>query len=169
MGNWFEKDGPCSRWHSWLDAGSDAGAPARDLQQLMARISAADRAHFLVCDDCRIAAETWLGVRESLQGLSEAASPAPPWFAGRVMAAIAEREEETRPAAAWIAVPRFASRLAWAAAALLLAASTWLYEKPLARPAAPPSASASEGIFDTQAPPVTEDEVLISLAEKDHE
>ena len=93
---------------------------------------------------------------------------APPWFAARVMAAIAAREEESRPIAAWIAVPRFASRLAWVSAALLICAATWLYQKPPSRPAATP-ASASEGLFDTQPPTVSEDEVLVSLAEQTHE
>lgn len=169
MEKWFEKHGPCGRWQGWLDAAAEDGAPARNLQQWMAGVSPEDRAHLLACEDCRAATEAWLAVRESLRALPEVVSPTPPWFAARVMAAITAREEELRPAAAWIAVPRFASRLAWAAAALLVAASTWLYQKPLARLSHPPAVSAPEGIFDTQSAPVTKDEVLMSLAEKDHE
>lgn len=52
------------------------------------------------------------------------------WFATRVMANIAEHEEETRKAKTeWSgAVARLASRLALVSAAVLLFASTWLYE-----------------------------------------
>jgi hypothetical protein len=87
------------------------------------------------------------------------------------MAAIAGLQEESlRPAAAWSIVPRFASRLAWASAALLLVASTWLYQNPAAQPSAAPSISPAEGLFDTQPPPPSSnDEVLTSLAEKNHE
>jgi hypothetical protein len=52
------------------------------------------------------------------------------WFATRVMANIAEREEQMWKAKSeWSgAVARLASRLALVSAALLLFASTWLYE-----------------------------------------
>jgi hypothetical protein len=52
------------------------------------------------------------------------------WFATRVMANITEHEEATRKAKTeWSgAVARLASRLALVSAAVLLFASTWLYE-----------------------------------------
>jgi hypothetical protein len=170
MGRLFEKhEAPCGRWQAWSDGNADAVASPRNLQQLLASLSPDDRAHFLACEDCRVLTEAWLAVRESLQALPQSAPAAPPWFAARVIAVIAAREEESRPAATWIAVPRFASRLALASAALLFAATTWLYQRPPARPSTPPAVSSSEGLFDTQPPAVTEDEVLSSFAEKNHE
>lgn len=169
MGKWFEKHDRCSRWQDWLDGRTINGAPGRNLQEWLAGISPLDREHFLGCDDCRAATEAWLRVRGSLLDRPKVAASPSPWFPARVMTAIAAKEEEMRPAAAWIAVPRFASRLVWAAAALLVVASTWVYQKPPVRISRPPAMNASEGIFDAQSPPVTEDEVLVSLAEKDHE
>jgi hypothetical protein len=170
MGNLFGKqDDACSRWQEWLDAGAQGDAPPQSLPDLTARLSANDKSHLGVCQDCRLAMDAWLVARQSMQNLARLSEPAPPWLAARVMAAIAQREEDLRPAAAWIAVPRFAARLAWAAAALLFVASTWLYQKPLPTPAAAPPTSASEGLFDTQPPQVSQDEVLVSTAERDHE
>jgi hypothetical protein len=176
MGNLFGRnEEACSKWQDWLDAapGSpDGDAPLQNLQQFAATLSASDKLHLDECHDCRIATDAWLVARQSLQTLTRQAAPAPPWFAARVMAAIAARQEESlRPAGAWTIVPRFAARLAWASAAILLVASTWLYQKPLSRPSAPATVNnnAAEGLFDTQPPPVTEDEVLVSLAEHDHE
>ena len=168
MANQSEKqDNPCSRWQAWLDTGDDASPAAQTGQQLTAALSSGDRAHLQACSECRIALEAWLAFRGSLQ-TSRLSVSAPPWFAARVMASIAAREEELRPIAAWIAVPRFASRLAWASAALLVFAGTWLYQKPPARPSKP-AVNATESLFDTQPPAVSEDEVLVSLAEKNHD
>lgn len=168
MANLFDKqDDPCSRWQAWLDTGDDPSPAAQTTQQLTAALSSEDRAHLQACGECRIALEAWLSFRQSLR-TSRVSVSAPPWFAARVMAAIGAREEESRPIAAWIAVPRFASRLAWASAALLIFAGTWLYQKPPARPSRP-AVSATESLFDTQPPTVSEDEVLVSLAEKNHD
>lgn len=176
MGNLFGKqDAACTRWQDWLDAGAegpagqDGDASPQSLQAMTAALSSTDKLHLQSCQDCRLAMDAWLVARQSMQHLARLSEAAPPWFAARVMAAITAREEDLRPAAAWIAVPRFAARLAWAAGALLFLASTWLYQKPLAIPSAAPPTSASEGLFDTQPPQVTQDEVLVSLAEREHE
>lgn len=172
MKNLFGKNrAACDRWQDWLDAGAPGDAPPQNLQVLSASLSPQDKLHLQECQDCRIAMDAWLVARQSLQTLTHSSTPAPPWFATRVMAAIAGLQEESlRPAAAWSIVPRFASRLAWASAALLLVASTWLYQNPAAQPAAAPSISPTEGLFDTQPPPPsTKDDVLNSLAEKNHE
>jgi hypothetical protein len=158
------QDDPCSRWQAWLDVASDTRPAAQAAQQLTAALSLEDRAHLQACAECRIALEAWLSFRHSLT-VTRPSFSAPPWFASRVMAVIAAREEESRPIAAWLAVPRFASRLAWASAALLFFAGTWLYQKPPAR-VSKPSVSATESLFDTQSPSVSEDEVLVSLAEQ---
>jgi len=168
MGNFFTegKHGePCSRWQAWLDAEAKDALSSQSLQEWVSVLSSEDRAHLHECDECRVALEAWLSFRQSLQAAKPAAG-APPWFAARVMAAIAAREEESRPMAAWIAVPRFAARLTWVCAAALVFAGTWLYEKPPVRHAAP-TASTSEGLFVTQPPLVSEDEVLV--AEHNHD
>lgn len=168
MGNFFTegKHGePCGRWQAWLDAEAQDAPSRQSLQQVAAELSAEDRAHLHGCDDCRVALEAWLSFRHSLQAVKPLAAT-PPWFAARVMAAIAAREDESRPIAAWIAVPRFAARLAWICGAALVFAGTWLYEKPPVRHAAP-AVSVSEGLFDTQPPTVSEDEVLV--AEHNHD
>ena len=98
----------------------------------------------------------------------QAAEPEP-WFASRVMAAIAAREEELSEAArAWLAVPKLAARLSLASAALLLVASTWLYEKPAGpRQQSPSGATISqEYLFEAPQPPASQDDVLISMAEE---
>jgi hypothetical protein len=172
MGNLFGRNrDSCDRWQDWLDAGAHGDARPQDLQALVAGLAPQNRLHLDQCQDCRTAMEAWLVARQSLQTFAGRRAPAPPCFATRVMNAIAARQEESfRPAAAWSIVPRFASRLAWACAALLLAGSTWLYQKPSAQPSSAPSASPAEGLFDTQPPSLsTEDDVLISLAEKNHE
>jgi hypothetical protein len=78
------------------------------------------------------------------------------------MAAIAVRERElSKAASTWLAVPKLASRLAMATGALLLVASTWLYERPL--PAPNPQAStlaAQESLFESP-PPANQDDVLV--------
>ena len=174
MGNLFGKhEEACSRWQEWLDASPAAapGEPApQTLQQLAATLSSRDQVHLQECQECRIALDAWLVARRSLQALQQPAEMAPPWFAARVMAAIAARQDESlRPAAAWSIVPRFASRLAWASAALLVVAGTWLYQKPETAPTEPSMNNASEGLFDTQPPVSTKDDVLISLAERTNE
>ena len=168
MGNSLDKQGdPCSRWQAWLETRAD-GLPARQTsEQWTSTLSPEDRAHLHACAECRVAMDAWLSFRQSLQAAKPAAT-APAWFATRVMAAIATREEESRPIAAWIAVPRFASRLAFASAALLVFAGTWLYQKSPVR-SVQPAASATESLFDTQSPVVSEDEVLVSSVEQPHE
>jgi hypothetical protein len=119
------------------------------------------------CSDCRDAASDLVDLRNLLRDL-ESAPVAGPWFAPRVMANIAALQEEqvSRVSAIWLAVPRFAKRLSWVAAAALVFSCAWLYE----RPAAPPqtaSAFASEHLFDPPALPVHSDDVLVSMNEKD--
>ena len=78
------------------------------------------------------------------------------------MAAIAARERELAEAAStWLAVPKFAARLALASGALLLVTSTWLYERPLPAPSQQASSwTAQESIFEAP-PPVNQDDVLV--------
>ena len=67
-------------------------------------------------------------VRMVLRDMEARRAEPSPFFAKRVMAAIAVQEVELgRRSRAWAAVPAFASRLSAIAALLLVMAGTWLY------------------------------------------
>jgi hypothetical protein len=113
-------------------------------------------------------AEEVLASRELLKALPASPAVTPmPWFAPRVMAAIAGRELRLRHSLdAWVAVPKLAARLTWACALALLLASTWLYERP--RSTTKPGAEGSvESLFDLPpASSATQDDILVSRLEK---
>jgi negative regulator of sigma E activity len=120
-----------------------------------------------MCSDCHDAAEDIVAIRILLREAANAPA-AGPWFAPRVMAAIASQEAElSRGAAIWLAVPRFAARLAWIAAAALVFTCTWLYERPVPQPPQTASVYASEHLFDPPTLPPNHDDVLVSANEKD--
>jgi hypothetical protein len=125
------------------------------------------RGHAATCKDCQAAADEMLASRELLLALpASQAGKSRPWFAPRVLAAIAAREAELRRSLdTWTAVPKLAARLTWACALALLLASTWLYEKP--RPATKAGGDATvESLFDAPAASTTQDDILVSLLEK---
>ncbi len=82
------------------------------------------------------------------------------------MAAIGARERElTEAASTWLAVPKFASRLAMASGAVLLIATTWLYERPLTTPNQQAATlAAQESLFEWPAP-MNQDDVLVPVQE----
>jgi hypothetical protein len=141
---------------------------AASVEELLVVLAPVQRAHFAECQSCRDAAQNLMKAREIFKGVASYRQEEAPWFAGRVMAAIAARERELALAVSpWSAVPRFASRLSWIAAIVLLAGSTWLYEKPAVAPSTVAStASSQEYLFDAPQPPMSQDDVLISMAEK---
>jgi hypothetical protein len=106
----------------------------RDLLEGASQISAlptAQREHLAACPQCQAAADEVFATRAILRDLPSRADLSAPWFAPRVMAAIAAKESELRQSLdAWAAVPRFAARLTWVSALALLLASTWLYQSP---------------------------------------
>jgi hypothetical protein len=128
----------------------------------------AQRVHLAECSKCQESAQDFLATRKIFAGVASSAEMERPWFATRVMAAIAARDRDlSEVARTWMAVPKFASRLAMAAAALLLVASTWILEKPPAAPAKQPTAaSGQEFLFEPSPPPMNQDDVLISMAEQ---
>lgn len=169
----------CRQFQNWLE---EAGLPAAALakprdsavhsslawQTLRAIAPGTFREHLEACAECQCAANDYSASRELLAALPSASEVARPWFAPRVMAAIAARESELRSANIWSFVPKFAARLTWASAIALLLASTWLYERP-----APPPAKAAAAPTDLTGEPVVEnflpvsnDDVLASLSER---
>ncbi len=122
--------------------------------------------HVQGCGECRAVLNDALVARRLLREHLQAAGEPGPYFAARVIEAIAHQERERMPATSaspWYAVPALAARLAWGTAIVLVLASTWLYEK---RPDVAPRRTAAEtaGASLEPAPqPANHDEVLASL------
>jgi len=96
-------------------------------------LSADQKEHLAQCAECQAVADDMLMSRAIFRDVPASATLPGPWFAPRVMAAIAARESELRQSLeAWAAVPRFAARLTWISALALLLAGGWLYESPRA-------------------------------------
>jgi hypothetical protein len=162
----FLKGKECKRFQDGLEESAAARPEAGNLQELHAVMAPAEREHVAVCVGCREAARDILASREIFTKMTTASVEAGPGFAARVMNVIAAREREFASLAnAWSEVPRFASRLAWASAIVLLVGSTWLYEKPAPVANHPVTVAASqESLFET-APPANQDDVLIGVTE----
>lgn len=167
MWNLLKAKDDCSRFRILLENSAEARPEASSVEDLTAGLTDAIALHFRTCTECRDAAQDLLSAREIVRKAGRAAEPGPR-FAERVMAAISAREQELEEAArTWLVVPRFASRLALASAALLVIASTWLYKRPSSETSNPPAATASpEYIFEAPTPPASQDDVLISMAER---
>jgi hypothetical protein len=127
--------------------------------------------HAAKCPDCRAAIEEFAESRALFAPLRAERNPAhpqvQPWFASRVMAAIAERESKLEDALeAWSAVPRFASRFAWVSALALLLTTSWLLERQPQPKQMVVTDLAGESALDRHPTPANNDEVLFSLAER---
>jgi hypothetical protein len=159
----------CERLQDLLESPAAADMLDGSIEELVESLPADGRAHFADCRSCREALQDLLATRELLLGAVAPAKDGGPWFAKRVLSAIAARERELAfPASAWSMVPRFASRLAWASAIVLVAGSTWLYQRSAPSTIRQPAAASSqEYLFEAPAPPMNQDDVLISMAERD--
>ena len=147
------------------DALEEAAAKLQDtvsVETLIANLSDEQREHAAACADCPEAANDLVRVKALFNGADSFAAEERPWFATRVMAAIASRERElVQRVSAWTEFPRFASRLTWVAAILLLAGTTWFYESVVRAPSYTPSGQ--ESLFEVPQQ-TTPDDVLISMA-----
>jgi len=162
------RDEDCWKLRDLLEESAAARPETVRVEELSEAWPRAQRDHIADCESCQEAARDLLATREIFKGVGSTREIARPWFANRVMAAIAARERElSEVASTWLAVPKFASRLAMASGALLLVASTWLYERPYKAPAKQPAAAASqEYLFESPQPAMNQDDVFVSLAEK---
>src|SRR5260370_12269257 len=140
----------CGRRRDALESAADTPALSRAQQE-----------HLAACPQCQVVADDIVMSRALLREVPARAALPGPWFAPRVMAAIAARESELRQSLeAWAAVPRLAARLTWLSALALLLASTWLYKSPQAAPnVAQNSGSQStvESLFDSPQSSATDD------------
>ena len=156
----------CERLQDLLESSADVLGGS--IEELVESLPAEGRVHFADCRSCREALQDMRATRELLEGVVLPAKDGGPWFARRVLSAIAARERElTFPVSPWSMVPRFASRLAWASAIVLLAGSSWLYQRSTPSTTKQPAAASSqEYLFEAPAPPMNQDDVLISMAER---
>jgi hypothetical protein len=142
----------CSRFRDSLEELASGGASREMLE------------HSAACEDCAAAADELLESRELLRSLPRESAPAMGWFAPRVMAAIAAREAELRQSFdAWSVIPKFALQLTWISALALMLAGTWFLQRPNL-PTKPATDITGEPVQNTA--PLTNDDVLVSLAEK---
>jgi hypothetical protein len=124
-------------------------------------LSPVQQKHLAECPDCQAAADELLMSRILLKKIPSVTATPAPWFAPRVMAAIAARESELRRSLeAWAAVPRLAARLTWISALALLLASTWLYQLPKSTPNSSGQSSV-DTLFDIQ-PSAAQDDLLLA-------
>lgn len=161
-----KKDEECSRVRDLLEESAAVRPDAARREELSEAWTPAQRAHMAECAKCQDAAQDLLAARKIFAVVASSAEIERPWFASRVMTAIAARQRELSDVAnTWLAVPKFASRLALASCALLLVASTWLYERPLPTSSQQASTLAGqESLFE--APPLmNQDDVLANQQE----
>lgn len=128
-----------------------------------ATLPAPMQAHLSECTECGTVADELFASRALLQKVSAQAAEPGPWFAARVMAAIAARESNLqRSLEAWTVVPKFAARLTWISALALVLAGTWLYQAP--KPAAKSgNGSSVESLFDVAQASGAQDDVLVGF------
>ncbi len=153
----------CRKWRDVLEDAAARHADAVSVETLTRELPADERKHIENCDDCREAIRELVATKELFQGASSFAEEERPWFAVRVMSAIASRERElAERVSAWTEFPRFASRLTWVASIVLLAGATWFYESVVRTPSYPLYRS-QESIFEApqQSPP---DDISVSRA-----
>jgi hypothetical protein len=148
------------------DAVEEAAAKQADrvsIKNFREELTAEERKHIETCLDCQKAVQELFAAKELFQGAASFSQEERPWFAARVMAAIAARERElAERVTAWTEFPRFASRLTWVAVVVLLASTTWFYES-VVRPPSRPVNGSQESIFEAPQQ-TTPDDILISQA-----
>jgi hypothetical protein len=151
----------CQEFREELEA-----LPLKNTQLVLDGLSPALLEHASGCAGCREAAEGLALTRAALQPLGELSPEPGPWFATRVMAAIAGRESEMDLSdAVWVSIRRLAPRLVAVCALLLLLASTWTYQLRRVEIAGPPQAAANETVLEPgQSTPVNDD-VLVNATE----
>ncbi|HYL82743.1 MAG TPA: hypothetical protein VE263_00795 [Candidatus Angelobacter sp.] len=155
----------CRRTQDSLEEIAERRLNASSVQEWIEELPADGRAHIDACGLCREAADDLMATRRLFRGVSGSGKADRPFFAARVMAAIASQERElANLISPWSEVPRFASRLAWVAALVLLLGTTWFYEKGLIAPRATGGDTGQESIFEPP-PPAGQDDALISMVE----
>jgi hypothetical protein len=169
MGLFNKSRAQCREFHMRIEDAATAAPAAIELPELLSVLPAGLKEHVVACLDCRATAENILAARALLSEIPSRAEMGGPWFAPRVMAAIAARSAELyRAPDTWTFLPKLAARLTWASAIALLLASGWLYQKPSTDVASTKSVATDitgEPVVPNTTP-ANNDEVLVSLAER---
>jgi hypothetical protein len=160
----------CRHFQLQLEVAATAAPGAKEFSQLAAAMPATLKEHVSACADCRAASENILAARSLMAELPAHAAMGGPWFAPRVMAAIAARRAELpRVSETWTFLPKLAARLTWASAIALLLVSGWLYQRPVStttNTTKPVLTDLTGEPLVDNATPANNDEVLVSLAER---
>lgn len=167
MGPLNKNRAECSEVRAQLEDIAAAAPSAKSVAELFAAAPAALQLHAKDCAVCQEAGGSILTTRALLSALPSSANAGGPWFASRVMAAIAAQKAElARAADTWTFLPRLAARLTWASSIVLLLASAWLYQRPVNTPPAATRAVATdvtgEPFVDSTPVPAADDEFLLS-------
>jgi hypothetical protein len=162
MWDMLKENEECRKFRDALEDPAAKFKDAVSVENLLADWSDEQRKHVAACTDCREAANDLVKVKALFHRAASFSEEERPWFAARVMAAIASREKElAERVSAWSEFPRFASRLTWVAAILLLAGTTWFYEAVVRAPSYAPTGQ--ESIFEVPQQ-TTPDDALVSMA-----
>lgn len=125
------------------------------------------REHLAACADCQAFASDLEASRVLLKEVPAGRHDPSPWFAARVMSAIATRESEFRRSLdTWAVLPRLAAKVTWACALVLLLAGTWLYQHPQK---ATSNQGNTETLFENAPSTAQQDDVLASALEPNHD
>ncbi|HEX8879537.1 MAG TPA: hypothetical protein VF749_05880 [Candidatus Acidoferrum sp.] len=153
----------CGRLRDRVEAIAAKQADAVSVKTVREELTAEERKHIDTCRDCQGAVQELFAAKELFECVPSFSQEERPWFAARVMAAIAARERElAERVTAWTEFPRFASRLTWVAVIVLLASTTWFYES-VVRTSSHPVNGSQESIFEAPQQ-TTPDDILISQA-----
>ncbi len=138
------------------------GAP----RPLLEEMTQGSREHGSECAECREAADDVALTRSALRPLGQLSAEPGPWFATRVMAAIAGRESDLDLGdAVWLSIRRLAPRLVAVCALLLVLASTWTYQARRMENAGQPQVSANETVLEPGQTAPLNDDVLTNATE----
>jgi hypothetical protein len=107
---------------------SSAGDKASELLELLPEEA---REHAAACSECQAVLQDFANTRQTLAMMRENLPQPGPWFAARVMGAIAsqEREAEERQNGFWVNVRRLAPRMVALATLLLMLGGTWAFQE----------------------------------------
>jgi hypothetical protein len=166
MTNWekgrFEK---CERFREELELLQLPVDERVDRYGLLVKLTAKTRGHSEVCGDCMQAVDDLAETRNLLVTTADgsAAVEPGPWFASKVMNAIAAQEKEIEQGeGVWQSVRRLAPRLAAVCALLLVIVGTWAVEvrqEYVARQMTMPG----ESLFEATPAAVLNDDVMLSV------
>jgi predicted anti-sigma-YlaC factor YlaD len=113
--------------------------------------------HLTTCASCTNFVEEFYETRTLLGTLHSRRYEPSPWFATRVISAIAAQEATlSRSLETWRVVPNLAAKLAGISAIALLLTGVWLYEQPKTASSGQSSAG-GESLFENTPTPVPDD------------